>query len=217
MRLIPILLVVEAAMAAILFTSAGQLDLPWFWALIGAHTTLMGAGFLSMDRDLQRERVRPGPGGESRSFRLVAIPFILAHLIVAGLDAGRYGWSGVIPDVVHAIALAAYVGGLSLAIWAMRVNRFFSPVIRIQGERGHVVVSGGPYRYIRHPGYAGAILAVLSGAVVLGSWWSIVPAMPFLVLIAARLTREDRFLKERLAGYAEYARQTRYRLLPRIW
>src|SRR5207249_4357953 len=100
--------------------------------------------------------------------------------------------------------------------WAM-INRFFSSVVRIQTERGHHVVTVGPYRYVRHPGYAGAIAGFLAGPVVLGSWWAIAAVVPIVAFVLWRTAAEDRFLREKLPGYADYAERVRYRLLPGVW
>ena len=103
-----------------------------------------------------------------------------------------------------------------LCVWAMAVNRFFSPVVRLQEERGHRLVTDGPYRYIRHPGYAGILLSACVG-VALGSWWSLLPLVVAMGLILRRTALEDRFLRASLEGYASYAEQVRYRLVPGIW
>jgi protein-S-isoprenylcysteine O-methyltransferase Ste14 len=210
-------LLMEGLLAAILFTSAGRIDLPWFWVVLALQTTLLLVGIRSMDPDLRRERLRPGPGGRSRRFRFVALPLIVAHLVVAGLDVGRFGWSGPIPAVVQAVALAGYAAGMGLSLWAMAANRFFSPVVRIQAERGHSLVTAGPYRFLRHPGYTGLIVGSLCGGVALGSWWSLVPLAPFIGMFLWRTVMEDRFLHEGLEGYADYARRVRYRLMPGLW
>jgi protein-S-isoprenylcysteine O-methyltransferase Ste14 len=99
----------------------------------------------------------------------------------------------------------------------MVVNRFLSPVLRIQTERRHHLITAGPYQYVRHPGYAGAIVAFLSSPLALGSWWAFAPILPLVLLIARRAAAEDRFLHTHLPGYSEYAAQVRYRLLPGIW
>ena len=210
-------LILEGVLAASLFASAGRIDLPWFWAVIAVHTTLMTVAMTSIDPALRRERLKPGPGGRDRYLRLIALPFILAHLIVAGLDVGRFHWSPLMPTVVQAIALIGYATGMALSVYAMASNRFFSPVIRIQHERGHTLVTAGPYRFVRHPGYVGAILASLCGGVALGSWWSLVPLAPFVVLFLRRTALEDRMLRADLDGYAGYAERVRYRLLPGLW
>src|SRR3954452_13421703 len=217
MAMILRVLTVEGVLAATLFASAGRLDLPWFWAVLAVHSALLAAGMSSIDPALRRERLKPGPGGRDRYLRLVALPFILAHLIVAGLDVGRFHWSPPMPAVVQAVALIGYTTGMALSVYAMASNRFFSPVIRIQHERGHTLVTAGPYRFVRHPGYVGAILASLCGGVALGSWWSLVPLAPFAVLFLRRTALEYRMLRGALDGYAGYAERVRYRLLPGLW
>ncbi|MGA2702435.1 MAG: isoprenylcysteine carboxylmethyltransferase family protein [Isosphaeraceae bacterium] len=217
MRLFIRLVIVELSLPAILFISAGRIDLPWFWALIGVYVVLMSAAIRSIDPDLIRERHHPAPGGEDRSLRWRVAPFFLAHLIVAGLDVGRFGWSGSVPLVVHTAGLIAYVSGMGLAMRAMVVNRFFSPVVRIQEERGHRLITEGPYRFVRHPGYTGMLLSFLGSGLVLGSWWSLLPLIPVMVLILRRTTLEDRYLREHLEGYVGYAERVRFRLLPGVW
>src|SRR4051794_29830027 len=110
-------LIMEGGLAAILFASAGRADLPWFWAVVALHTTLMTVGMSSIDPALLQERLRPGPGGKDRYLRLIAVPFILAYLIVAGLDVGRFHWSRPMPGV-QAITLIGYTAGMALAVYA---------------------------------------------------------------------------------------------------
>src|SRR3954467_14556592 len=209
MAMILRVLMVEGLLAATLFASAGRIDLPWFWAVLAVHSALLTVGMSSIDPDLRKERLKPGPGGRDRYLRLIAFPFILAHLIVAGLDVGRFHWSPLMPTVVQAIALIGYTTGMALSVYAMASNRFFSPVIRIQHERGHTLVTAGPYRFVRHPGYVGAILASLCGGIVLGSWWSLVPLVPFGILFLRRTVIEDRLLRAQLEGYEGYAQRVR--------
>jgi protein-S-isoprenylcysteine O-methyltransferase Ste14 len=99
----------------------------------------------------------------------------------------------------------------------MLTNEFFSRDVRIQEDRGHAVVSDGPYRLVRHPGYAGFIVATLATPLVLGSLWALIPAALATAGLVVRTALEDRTLKEELDGYREFAQQTRYRLLPGIW
>src|SRR4051794_8195050 len=141
MAMILRVMLMESVLAAILFGSAGRTDLPWFWAVLAVHAALMAVAISSIDPALRRERLKPGPGGKDRYLRLIAVPFILAHLIVAGLDVGRFHWSPLMPTVVQAIALIGYTTGMALSVYAMASNRFFSPVIRIQHERGHTLVT----------------------------------------------------------------------------
>ena len=99
----------------------------------------------------------------------------------------------------------------------MLANRFFSPVVRIQQERGHHLITAGPYQYLRHPGYLGTIGGQLFGTLALGSCWALLPAAGMLVLIVRRTAMEDKFLLRELDGYPTYAAKIRYRLLPGVW
>ena len=210
------LLAFEIVLGAVLFGSAGRFDLPWFWALLAVHASLMAVGVSLPDRSLMRERLRPGPGSRDRGYRLALTAIILATLVVAGLDA-RFGWSPALPDVARAAALACYTLGFSLSLWAIAVNRFFSSVVRVQTDRGHEVVRDGPYRLVRHPGYLGMFVAVVSESFVLGSLWSLLPLAAFALVIVSRTAIEDRMLRRELTGYEEYARAVTYRLAPGIW
>lgn len=206
-----------ALMLLILFAAAGRADLPMLWAYAGMMLTGLVLVALLIDRDLLRERIRPAPGGEDRHLRTVGMILFPVHLLVAGLDAGRFHWSSPAPLGVRFAALGVQVASLAVAVWAMRTNRFFSPVVRIQSERGHTLVTGGPYRFVRHPGYAASILGWPCAAIVIGSWWCLVPLVPLLVLLFRRTIHEDRFLHNQLPGYREYARRVRWRLLPGLW
>jgi protein-S-isoprenylcysteine O-methyltransferase Ste14 len=105
----------------------------------------------------------------------------------------------------------------TVALWAMAANPFFSEGVRIQRERGHTVARGGPYRYVRHPGYIGSGLILIGPALLLGSWWALLPASLGVAGYVLRTALEDRTLQSELEGYADYARQVRYRLLPGVW
>jgi protein-S-isoprenylcysteine O-methyltransferase Ste14 len=96
-------------------------------------------------------------------------------------------------------------------------NRFFSGMVRIQAERGHQVVSSGPYRWMRHPGYAGALVTYLATPVFLDSLWAFLPVVFLAVVLVVRTKLEDKTLRDQLEGYRDYARKVRYRLLPGVW
>ncbi len=214
---VPRLLAVEIVLALILFGAAGRIDLPWFWATLLIHASLVQLAFLLMDPALRRERLKPKRGGRDRHFRRVAAPLIVGHLIIAGLDVGRYHWTPPLPMVVQGLGLAVYTLGVLFIIWAMTWNRFFSPVVRIQSERGHHVISTGPYRFVRHPGYTGMLVASLTEGIALGSLWSILPLIPFMIQIVRRTLIEDAILRRELDGYEGYVERVRFRLVPRLW
>ena len=159
--------------------------------------------------------ISPTPGTDAVALRWVRLT-ALATVIVAPLDL-RFHWSAPMPD---ALRIAAIVGSLAAFLFcfqAMLTNNFFSSVIRIQAERGHRVVDAGPYAVIRHPGYAGMIAGVPLMSIALGSWWGLISASVYSLLILNRVTVEDRFLRENLPGYIEYTTRVRSRLLPGVW
>lgn len=107
--------------------------------------------------------------------------------------------------------------GYVVVVWATASNAFFSQIVRVQTERGHTVVTGGPYYYVRHPAYIGAIVFELAAPILLASWPAGIPSLLAVILLVLRTALEDRALQAELAGYADYARQVRQRLLPGIW
>jgi len=147
---------------------------------------------------------------------LMALSISYPLVIVAGLDH-RYGWSSEFPVWVIVLGFILISLGYVFASWAFAENRFFSSVVRIQTERGHVVCDSGPYRVVRHPGYAGNIPPLLGIALALSSIWTLIPAAVALVIAVIRTAKEDRTLQEELPGYRDYAQRVRYRLIPGIY
>jgi len=137
-------------------------------------------------------------------------------LIVVGLDA-LYGWSPPFSLPVNILALLAILAGYVLGTLALMENRFFSGMVRIQTERGHHVVSSGPYGWIRHPGYAGALLTYLATPFFLDSRWALLPAVFITIVLIVRTSLEDQTLQNELEGYHAYAERVRYRLMPGVW
>jgi protein-S-isoprenylcysteine O-methyltransferase Ste14 len=206
---------VLAALA--LFASAGTFAILGFWLYLAIFAAIIVASLLALDPDLLRERMRPGGQPPPLGLRLFTL-VMLVHWIVAGLDRGRFHWSDTVPLWVQAVSLIALAAGYLLCFWAMAVNRFFSSAVRIQTDRGQHVVAGGPYAYIRHPGYLAGIVIILASGPALGSWLAallvIITSLPFLLY---RAVTEDRVLQAELPGYADYARRVRWRLMPGIW
>jgi protein-S-isoprenylcysteine O-methyltransferase Ste14 len=147
---------------------------------------------------------------------LMALSVGYPMVFVAGLDH-RYDWSSEFPVWLILIGFILVSLGYAFAAWALAENRFFSSVVRIQTDRGHVVCDSGPYRIVRHPGYAGNILALLGIVLALGSVWTLIPAGVASVIAVIRTVLEDQTLQEELPGYRDYARRVRYRLIPWIY
>jgi protein-S-isoprenylcysteine O-methyltransferase Ste14 len=137
-------------------------------------------------------------------------------LVVVGLDE-LLGWSASFSLPIKIIALIAILLGYALGSYALIENRFFSGVVRLQTDRGHQVVSSGPYRWMRHPGYAGALLTYLAIPLFLDSSWAFLPTVFISIVLIMRTHLEDRFLQDELVGYRDYAIRVQYRLLPGIW
>jgi protein-S-isoprenylcysteine O-methyltransferase Ste14 len=219
-RFILLLLMVPAA----LFLAAGRADWLMGWVYIGLviiFTTLGRFLALSKHPDLLVERAQSLGKEDAKPWDKRIVPQIamvgpIAMLAVCGLDE-RFGWSPDIPLGYQLAALGIIVLGYVLGTWAMMVNRFFSGVVRIQKDRGHHVVSAGPYRLMRHPAYIGGILSDLTIPILLGSWWALIPGVYLAALMILRTALEDRTLREELEGYVEYAQEVRYRLVPGIW
>ena len=204
--------------AACLFASAGRLDWPDAWVLLGL-SFLSGLAFtLGRDPELAAERrnVKAGKGWDKVLVGITVLLGPMAVWITAGLD-NRFHWSKPMSSFAFTAAVTAAVLAAALIVWAMRSNRFFSSVVRIQKDRGHTVVDGGPYRFIRHPGYAGMLVFTLATPLILGSYWAFAPSAATASVIVLRTIMEDSTLHNELDGYADYARRVRYRLLPAIW
>jgi protein-S-isoprenylcysteine O-methyltransferase Ste14 len=205
-----------AVIGLVLFGSAGRFDIAPFWEYLFVCSVSFVVAAFVIDPALFQERVRPGGQPLGWQYYALLLP-LLVHWCIAGLDVGRFHWSDSIAPALQLGALAIFAFAMGLMIWAMRVNRFFSSVIRLQEDRGHKLITDGPYRWVRHPGYTAGILLCLSSGIALGSWLSALPAVACIPLLLRRTVAEDRFLKENLKGYSAYADAVRYRLVPGIW
>lgn len=207
----------------VVFGAAGTVRWVWGWlllAVVAAVTLAEPAVLASRSPELFAERRRGfGHAGVRRWDRWIttlAGALFPMPWIVAGLDL-RFAWGSGMPLAAHLAGLLAAGLGYAAFIYAMASNAFFSGGVRIQSERGHAVASGGPYRFVRHPGYLGTIVAQLGTPFLLGSWWALIPAAALAALFVMRTRLEDVTLRRELPGYAAYAARIRRRLVPGVW
>ena len=168
---------------------------------------------------VERSRYTSAEGIKDWDRRLVPIISIFLPIltyIVLGLDK-RFTWTKPFSPILVWTGFVLIILGFIFSTWAMLENRYFSAVVRIQSDRGHQVVQSGPYRIVRHPGYAGGVISYLAIPLFMNSWWSYIPMLAACILMVLRTHLEDQTLQSELPGYAEYAQRTRYRLIPGIW
>ncbi len=204
----------------VLFVSAGRLDWTWAWVMLGIYVASVAVNIFFLRNNPETIAERGQPGEMRRWDQIIGGLWGLAQFLlvplVAGLDV-RWGWTPALAAGWHWAGALAFAAGLGLFGWAMITNAYFSTVVRIQAERGHTVCREGPYRWLRHPGYLGAILQSLAMPLLLGAAWAYVPGLIAAGAMAARTVLEDRTLQAELPGYREYTQEVRYRLLPGIW
>lgn len=205
-----------AVLGLVLFASAGRLDLPWLWAYLAVSGVAVLGLLWAMAPELARERMRFKPGDRDKAGLAILGLSYGAHLILAGFDVGRTHGSDTVPAALQALGLVAYAAAFAWVCWAIVTNRFFYSVVSYRPERGHHLVTGGPYRFMRHPGYAGALLIGVASPLALGSWLALVPMMVYAAEILHRTFLEDRFLMAHLPGYPAYALAVPHRLWPRL-
>jgi protein-S-isoprenylcysteine O-methyltransferase Ste14 len=215
------LLVTYVLMGAVLFLAAGRIDWLDAWIFLAVYFVIAAAGqawLTRIDPALVEERWEWGRNTKAWDKWIVASNGLLlfALLFAIGLDAGRFSWSHV-PWLVRLAALLGFVPAFGLPLLASRANTFLASTVRIQDERGHAVVSTGPYAFIRHPMYAGMILYDACVPLLLGSWVALAVSAVMITLVILRTALEDRTLQAELPGYREYAERVRFRLLPGMW
>ena len=209
---------------ALFFVAAGRLDLPRAWLFVGVSLVEMFGNvvvlaFVNPEMLNHRGAWKKKKDAKAWDRKLLPIFGVFGMYIlpfVMGLDVGRYRWSnlGLWATV---LGLVIFSCGWILLTWAMLVNPHFETTVRIQTDRHHRVVTTGPYTIVRHPGYVGASLWALGSPLIVGSAYGLIPAGLTVLLLVLRTYLEDRTLQAELPGYAEYAKQVRYRLLPGIW
>ncbi len=209
------------SLAVLLCLSAGTVNWTAGWTMvviIAGWVTGTAIVVIPRSPELLVERVGPRSGSKTWDTVILSL-YGLAMMImwiIAGLDL-RYGWSSGIGTVAQIVALLFVIAGHALIVWATGVNAFFSQVVRIQTERGHTVITTGPYRWVRHPAYAGSLLLLLGAPIMLSSWWALIPSLIAASLMIVRTALEDKTLQAELSGYLAYTQQTRYRLWPGVW
>lgn len=206
---------------AVLLLSAGKLNWLWAWVYLGIYLAGIAINSVFMLRSgretvAERSRMTGMKAWDKAVGWLWALCFYLALPLTAGLDE-RLRWTGDLSLGVHLAGAGLFVAGFGLFSWAMISNAFFSTVARIQSERGQTVCRSGPYRFVRHPGYAGAILQAFGVPLLLGSYWALIAGALAAAFMVARTAFEDRMLQAGLPGYREYTQEVRYRLAPGIW
>jgi protein-S-isoprenylcysteine O-methyltransferase Ste14 len=208
--------------ALLFFLSAGTLQWPEAWVLLLLWTFYFSFMFIygkKKSPGVIQERVESINNFQKKwdSFLIrIYIVFLLGMLIVSGFDVGRYHWSEV-PLVVKVVIFFPVLVAYFIPIWAIMSNPFTSAVVRIQEERGHEVVSTGPYAFIRHPMYLNTVLFGLTAPIFLGSWWAVIPGAFIALIFIIRTALEDRTLQVELPGYKKYTQKVKYRLFPGIW
>jgi protein-S-isoprenylcysteine O-methyltransferase Ste14 len=207
--------------SAMLVLVSGKWD--WFWGWVymillmlamAAHVVVL----VPIDPALLADRAggirQPGTKRWDVWLTMIAGLAFTSIMLIAGLDE-RWGWTGTISIGLHVAGAILFVMGWVFFLWAMASNPFFSEGVRIQ--ENHQVAKRGPYRLIRHPGYLGNLIGCLGQPLLFGSWWVFIPAVLTIIAFVIRTALEDKTLRKELAGYSDYARQVRYRLIPGIW
>ncbi len=208
-------------LALFLFLSSGDTAWAWAWVYLGLNLVGVAVNAATLFRYSPETIARRGESEGMKDWdKAVGGAWGLAYFILVPLVAGldhRLGWTGAVSLAVHLAGAVLFSLGFALFSWAMVTNAHFSTVVRVQSEEGQTVCTAGPYRAVRHPGYVGAIGQSLGAPLLLGSGWALIPGIVAAALMVLRTALEDRTLQQELAGYAEYARAVRHRLLPGVW
>jgi protein-S-isoprenylcysteine O-methyltransferase Ste14 len=212
-----------AITGALLFGSAGTLLWPQAWiflAALGGLGLVSGLAISRSDPDLVRERMRGPIQRDQKSWDKVLISIFFAlwmsQYVLIGLDAVRFHWSDV-PLWLQVVGGLGIASGFYACHVVLMTNTFAAPVVKIQSERKHQVISTGPYAYVRHPMYAGAVPLIVGTPLLLGSWYGLIWSAALIALVGYRAVLEENTLKAELEGYDAYAARVRYRLVPGVW
>lgn len=205
----------------LIFLPAGGLGWANGWVFVIVLILAFGASALYIARAnpviyRARSRFQPGTKGWDKVLLAIILPTMMAIIPVASLDAARFHWSYV-PLWLAILGYIVLAAGIAVTARAQAVNPFFEPGVRIQSERDQRVIDGGPYRFVRHPGYVAALFMFFGVALGLGSLWALVPAALASAVLVLRTAWEDRLLRIGLPGYEDYAHRVRWRLMPGFW
>jgi len=209
---------------ALLFSAAGRFDMPRAWLFLGLSFIGIFGGIVPVavanpelvnHRGQWKKKKDTKPWDKTFVTVYGLVGFYVLPVVI-GLDVGRYRWSHLGLWAAGAGTLVYLIGSAGLT-WAMLTNPHFEATVRIQTDRGHKVVTTGPYAFVRHPGYLGAGLWALATPLIVGSAWGLVPALAAIAVLTIRIRLEERALLAELPGYAEYTQRVRHRLLPGIW
>lgn len=206
---------------AILFVCAGRINYTqgWIFLSVNVLTTLMNFFTIRKNSELINERSNLGEGIKSWDKLILGLSAViyLTIIVISGLDSGRFLWTKNFSWIISISGVIIMIIGQIIFLTARSQNNFFSSVMRIQKERGHVVCDTGLYKIVRHPGYLGMILSLIGLPLITTSTWSIFPTLIAIILLLIRTSLEDETLKMELDGYIEYTKKTQYKLIPLIW
>ena len=213
--------VTNLVFSAILFICAGRINYTQGWIFLSTNilATLMNYFTIHKNSELINERSKPGDGIKSWDKLILGLSALIYVIIIvlAGLDSGRFQRALNFNWYISISGILLTVIGQILFLTARRQNTFFSSVVRIQKERGHVVCDTGLYKIVRHPGYLGMIISLMGLPLITTSVWSAVPTLIAIILLLIRTSLEDKTLISELDGFVEYTRKTRYKLMPFVW
>jgi protein-S-isoprenylcysteine O-methyltransferase Ste14 len=203
---------------AILFVAAGTLSWKWAWIVLFLGLFLLMINLILLPAELIEERGRKKENVKKWDKILTSIigfPTIFMY-VFSGLDQ-RFNWTGDVPIIINVAGLVFIFLGSMMFTWSMVSNKFFSTLVRLQIDRQHTVVTQGPYKYVRHPGYLGYIIFTLATPAALGAFWGLIFSGIIGILLIVRTALEDATLKKELPGYAEYTKNVKYKLFPLLW
>jgi protein-S-isoprenylcysteine O-methyltransferase Ste14 len=210
-------------MGAIIISAAGTMRYAGGWLWLGemvALSVVLGLHGVRVDPGLLKERLKPPiQKDQPLADKLVLIPVLILFFAGMGFmaaDAARWHWS-MMPPFVQWTGCGLILAAVMFMYWTMRTNSFAAPVVKIQRDRGQMVVTTGPYAIVRHPLYFGALFYIAGTSLVLGSWWGLLMVPVLAVLLVVRIGIEEKTLRMGLEGYDEYVRRVRWRLVPFIW